>query len=157
MRTRLSDAVTGEARRVAETALRACVHCGMCNATCPTYQLTGEELMGPRGRIYLMKQALEGEPVSGLTREALDACLGCRACETTCPSGVEYHRLYEVGHPAVLGGAPRPAPGRLTRAAIRALALSPAFGALAALGRAVRRRSAHRVGQRLREGGVRTA
>jgi glycolate oxidase iron-sulfur subunit len=78
----------------------------MCNATCPTYQLTGEELMGPRGRIYLMKQALEGEPVTDLTREALDACLGCRACETTCPSGVEYHRLFEVGHAAVLEAPP---------------------------------------------------
>lgn len=135
MRTRLSDAVEGEARKVAETALRACVHCGMCNATCPTYQLTGDELMGPRGRIYLMKQALEGEPVSDLTREALDACLGCRACETTCPSGVEYHRLFEVGHAAVLRAAPRPAGPRRVRAAIRSLALSPAFGALAALGR----------------------
>lgn len=138
MRTRLSDAVTGEARQVAETALRACVHCGMCNATCPTYQLTGEELMGPRGRIYLMKQALEGEPVSDLTREALDACLGCRACETTCPSGVEYHRLFEVGQAAVLEAAPRPAAGRRTRGAIRALALSPAFGLLSGLGRALR-------------------
>ena len=138
MRTRLSDAVTGEARQVADTALRACVHCGMCNATCPTYQLTGEELMGPRGRIYLMKQALEGEPVSDLTREALDACLGCRACETTCPSGVEYHRLFEVGQAAVLEAAPRPAAGRRTRAAIRALALSPAFGLLSGLGRALR-------------------
>ena len=138
MRTRLSHDVAGEARQVAETALRACVHCGMCNATCPTYQLTGEELMGPRGRIYLMKQALEGEPVSDLTREALDACLGCRACETTCPSGVEYHRLFEVGQAAVLESAPRPAVARGVRAGIRALALSPAFGALAALGRGLK-------------------
>jgi glycolate oxidase iron-sulfur subunit len=138
MRTRLTDTLAGEARQVAETALRACVHCGMCNATCPTYQLTGEELMGPRGRIYLMKQALEGEPVTDLTREALDACLGCRACETTCPSGVEYHRLFEVGQAAVLEAAPRPAAGRRIRAAIRALALSPAFGLLSSLGRTLR-------------------
>lgn len=138
MRTRLPDTLAGEARKVAETALRACVHCGMCNATCPTYQLTGEEMMGPRGRIYLMKQALEGEPVSDLTREALDACLGCRACETTCPSGVEYHRLFEVGQAAVLEAAPRPARARAVRAGIRALALSPAFGALAALGRGLK-------------------
>ncbi|MFN7303836.1 MAG: glycolate oxidase subunit GlcF [Phenylobacterium sp.] len=138
MRTRLPDTLAGEAREIAETALRACVHCGMCNATCPTYQLTGEELMGPRGRIYLMKQALEGEPVTELTREALDACLGCRACETTCPSGVQYHRLFEVGQAAVLEAAPRPATGRLQRAAIRALALSPAFGMLSGLGRALR-------------------
>ncbi|AWM77826.1 glycolate oxidase subunit GlcF [Phenylobacterium parvum] len=138
MRTRLTDALAGEARQVAETALRACVHCGMCNATCPTYQLTGEELMGPRGRIYLMKQALEGEPVTDLTREALDACLGCRACETTCPSGVEYHRLFEVGQASVLEAAPRPVAGRRTRAVIRALALSPAFGLLSSLGRTLR-------------------
>ena len=138
MRTRLPDTLAGEAREIAETALRACVHCGMCNATCPTYLLTGEELMGPRGRIYLMKQALEGEPVTDLTREALDACLGCRACETTCPSGVQYHRLFEVGQAAVLEAAPRPAAGRLQRAAIRALALSPAFGALSGLGHALR-------------------
>ena len=138
MRTRLTDSVAGEARQVADTALRACVHCGMCNATCPTYQLTGEELMGPRGRIYLMKQALEGEPVSDLTLGALDACLGCRACESTCPSGVEYHRLFEVGQAAVQEAAPRPAKSRAVRATVRALALSPAFGALAALGRAAR-------------------
>ena len=138
MRTRLTDALAGEARQVAETALRACVHCGMCNATCPTYQLTGEELMGPRGRIYLMKQALEGDPVTDLTREALDACLGCRACETTCPSGVEYHRLFEVGQAAVLEAAPRPAGPHRVRAAIRALALSPAFGLLSSLGRTLR-------------------
>jgi glycolate oxidase iron-sulfur subunit len=85
-----------------------------------------------------MKQALEGEPVTDMTREALDACLGCRACETTCPSGVEYHRLFEVGQAAVLEAAPRPAGGRRTRAAIRALALSPAFGLLSGLGRTLR-------------------
>src|SRR3954462_3269168 len=83
--------------READSVLRACVHCGMCNATCPTYQLTGDELDGPRGRIYLIKQALEGEPVGEITRTRLDGCLSCRACETTCPSDVEYHLLYDIG------------------------------------------------------------
>ena len=78
-----------------ESILRSCVHCGFCNATCPTYQLTGNELDGPRGRIYLLKQALEGEPVSRITQQHLDRCLTCRSCETTCPSGVRYGRLLD--------------------------------------------------------------
>ncbi|HFD10983.1 MAG TPA: glycolate oxidase subunit GlcF [Crenotrichaceae bacterium] len=80
----------------AETILRKCVHCGFCNATCPTYQLLGDEADGPRGRIYQIKEMLEGAPVSQLTRQHLDRCLLCRACETTCPSGVNYSRLYEI-------------------------------------------------------------
>ena len=82
-----------EANRI----LRSCVHCGFCTATCPTYQLLGDELDGPRGRIYLIKQVLEGKPVSRITQRHLDRCLGCRACETTCPSGVNYHRLLDIG------------------------------------------------------------
>ncbi|MGH6955491.1 MAG: glycolate oxidase subunit GlcF [Caulobacteraceae bacterium] len=85
----------------AEAVIRACVHCGMCNAVCPTFQLTGDELDGPRGRIYLMKAALEGEAVGAETLTHLDRCLECRACETACPSGVEYHRLLDVGRPFV--------------------------------------------------------
>ncbi|TXI88985.1 MAG: glycolate oxidase subunit GlcF, partial [Burkholderiaceae bacterium] len=81
----------------AESILRSCVHCGMCNATCPTYQLLGDELDGPRGRIYLIKQMLEGQEVSQTTQTHLDRCLTCRSCETTCPSGVQYHRLLEFG------------------------------------------------------------
>jgi glycolate oxidase iron-sulfur subunit len=104
---------------IAEGELRACVHCGFCNATCPTYRLTGDELDGPRGRIYLIKQALEGGPVSRLTQAHLDRCLGCRACETTCPSGVAYHRLYEVGRAAVDARIRRPWPERLTRWLLR--------------------------------------
>ncbi len=107
----------------AETVLRACVHCGMCNAVCPTYQLTGDERDGPRGRIYLIKQALEGGEATGLTRHHLDRCLTCRACETACPSGVEYHRLVEVGREALSPG--RGAPSRLARWLIRKLFLSP--------------------------------
>lgn len=80
-----------------EGILRACVHCGFCNATCPTYQLLGDELDGPRGRIYLLKQLLEGAPVTRLTQQHLDRCLSCRSCETTCPSGVRYGRLLDLG------------------------------------------------------------
>jgi len=81
----------------AEDILRSCVHCGFCTATCPTYQLLGDELDGPRGRIYLMKQVLEGQEVTRKTQQHLDRCLTCRSCETTCPSGVQYGRLVDIG------------------------------------------------------------
>ena len=81
----------------AERILRACVHCGFCTATCPTYRLLGDELDGPRGRIYLIKSMLEGKPATDTTRQHLDRCLTCRACETTCPSGVEYGKLLDIG------------------------------------------------------------
>ncbi|MGR8935237.1 MAG: glycolate oxidase subunit GlcF [Gammaproteobacteria bacterium] len=87
--------------------LRACVHCGFCTATCPTYQLLGDERDGPRGRIYLLKQALEGEPVSRTTQLHLDRCLTCRACETTCPAGVRYGRLLDLGRVMVAERVPR--------------------------------------------------
>ena len=87
--------------REANDILRACVHCGFCTATCPTYQLLGDELDGPRGRIYLIKQALEGNAITGKTQQHLDRCLTCRACETTCPSGVRYGRLVEIGREVV--------------------------------------------------------
>lgn len=86
---------------IANDILRRCVHCGFCNATCPTYQLLGDELDGPRGRIYLIKQILEGKDISHQTQSHLDRCLLCRACETTCPSGVEYSRLLEIGRDLV--------------------------------------------------------
>ena len=85
----------------AEAILRACVHCGFCNATCPTYQILGDERDGPRGRIYLIKQVLEGAAASEETRQHLDRCLTCRACETTCPSGVSYGRLLDIGRAVV--------------------------------------------------------
>jgi len=98
MQTRLSDEFSNTPEgREADSILRACVHCGFCTATCPTYQLLGNELDGPRGRIYLIKQMLEGEVVSEKTRLHLDRCLTCRSCETTCPSGVRYGRLVDIG------------------------------------------------------------
>ena len=97
MQTRLSQAILGTLEgQEADSILRACVHCGFCTATCPTYQLIGDELDGPRGRIYLMKQMLEGEQVTSKTRQHLDRCLTCRSCETTCPSGVRYGRLLDI-------------------------------------------------------------
>ncbi|CAG9190396.1 glycolate dehydrogenase, putative iron-sulfur subunit [Paraburkholderia tropica] len=99
----------------ADAILRKCVHCGFCTATCPTYQLLGDELDGPRGRIYLMKQMVEGAPVSKSTLTHLDRCLTCRSCETTCPSGVQYGRLVEIGRKLAEERAPRPLRQRLTR------------------------------------------
>ncbi|HXX83763.1 MAG TPA: glycolate oxidase subunit GlcF [Casimicrobiaceae bacterium] len=102
METRLADFIrdTPEGRE-ADAILRACVHCGFCTATCPTYQLLGDELDGPRGRIYLIKQTLEGGTVSASTQLHLDRCLSCRSCETTCPSGVRYGRLADIGRHVV--------------------------------------------------------
>ncbi|MFQ5489054.1 MAG: 4Fe-4S dicluster domain-containing protein, partial [Gammaproteobacteria bacterium] len=98
MQTHLTDAIKDSPTgREADAILRSCVHCGFCNATCPTYQLQGDELDGPRGRIYLIKDMLEGEPVSARTRHHLDRCLTCLACESTCPSGVRYGRLLDIG------------------------------------------------------------
>ncbi len=90
-----------------DSILRKCVHCGFCNATCPTYQLLGDELDGPRGRIYQMKQFLEGEPANAEMLKHLDRCLTCRACETTCPSGVKYSHLLEFGKTAIERELPR--------------------------------------------------
>jgi len=99
----------------AEAILRNCVHCGFCTATCPTYQLLGDELDGPRGRIYLIKQVLEGAEVTASTQLHLDRCLTCRNCETTCPSGVQYGRLIDIGRKVVEQRVPRSLPQRFKR------------------------------------------
>ena len=99
----------------AEEILRSCVHCGFCTATCPTYQLLGDELDSPRGRIYLIKQMLEGNEVSQNTQQHLDRCLVCRSCETTCPSGVEYSHLLEIGRKLVDEKVKRPLFERIQR------------------------------------------
>ncbi|MDB5481251.1 MAG: glycolate oxidase iron-sulfur subunit [Caulobacteraceae bacterium] len=140
MRTKIASPLAETAAgAIAGEVLRACVHCGMCNATCPTYQLTGDELDGPRGRIYLIKQALEGEPVGRLSQVHLDRCLSCRACETTCPSGVQYHRLLDVGREAIAEKVRRPLRERLWRAALRWLCVEPwRLASLIAIGRPFR-------------------
>ena len=123
----------------ADEILRNCVHCGFCNATCPTYQLTGDELDGPRGRIYLIKQVLEGQQATRKTQQHLDRCLTCRACETTCPSGVDYHRLLDTGRDVVDRSVQRSPGDRLLRRALRMLLPWPArFGPLLRMGQRIR-------------------
>ncbi len=120
MQTHLSEtARRSESGPRAEEILRACVHCGFCNATCPTYQLLGDERDGPRGRIYLIKQVLEGATPTASTLRHLDRCLTCRNCETTCPSGVRYGQLVDIGRQAVEQQVPRPWFDRLRRRAFR--------------------------------------
>ena len=122
--------------REAESILRACVHCGFCTATCPTYQLLGDELDGPRGRIYLIKQVLEGAAPSAKTQLHLDRCLTCRSCETTCPSGVRYGRLVDIGRKIVDDQVGRSPLDGVRRSALRRGLLSkPLFGGALALGR----------------------
>ncbi|HYN79200.1 MAG TPA: glycolate oxidase subunit GlcF, partial [Lamprocystis sp. (in: g-proteobacteria)] len=104
--------------READAILRTCVHCGFCTATCPTYQLLGDELDGPRGRIYQIKQVLEGHTPTRITQQHLDRCLTCRSCETTCPSGVRYARLVDIGRHLVDERVARPTGERLLRAAL---------------------------------------
>jgi len=123
----------------ANDILRSCVHCGFCTATCPTYQELGDELDGPRGRIYLIKEVLEGSEVTEKTQQHLDRCLTCRACETTCPSGVEYAHLTEIGKAIVEEKVGRPLGQRLLRSAlVNILPNRTLFSALMAVGRIFR-------------------
>ncbi|MES2772373.1 MAG: glycolate oxidase subunit GlcF [Pseudomonadota bacterium] len=132
----LKGTVEGDA---AEAILQRCVHCGFCNATCPTYQLLGNELDGPRGRIYLIKQMLEGQDVTRKTQVHLDRCLSCRACETTCPSGVQYHRLLDIGRAFIAQRVRRPLATRMLRGILCAVLPRPRlFSFLLRLGQAAR-------------------
>jgi glycolate oxidase iron-sulfur subunit len=120
MQTNLADFIknTREGEE-AESILRKCVHCGFCTATCPTYQLLGDELDGPRGRIYLMKQVLEGKEVTAKTQSHLDRCLTCHNCESTCPSGVQYGRLVDIGRKIVEDRVPRSLPQGIVRTVLK--------------------------------------
>jgi len=139
MHTKLAPEFKNTADGLAAAAiLRKCVHCGFCNATCPTYQLLGDELDGPRGRIYLMKQVLEGQAPTRKTQLHLDRCLTCRNCESTCPSGVDYGHLVDIGRRLVDAKVPRPAPERALRWALKEGLPSPLFGPAMKLGQLVR-------------------
>jgi len=139
MQTRLPDTLLATLEgATADAVLRKCVHCGFCLATCPTYQILGDELDSPRGRIYLIKNALETGQGGPQTLRHLDRCLGCRSCETTCPSGVDYHRLLDIGRRAVQAGVARPWRLRLGRALLRHGLTSPLFGPALWLGRRLR-------------------
>jgi glycolate oxidase iron-sulfur subunit len=139
MQTHLAPEFQGTAAgQEAEAILRKCVHCGFCTATCPTYQLLGDELDGPRGRIYLMKQVLEGAPVTRKTQLHLDRCLTCRNCETTCPSGVQYGHLVDIGRAIVEDKVQRPAGERAVRWLLKEGLTSPLFGPAMKLGQALR-------------------
>jgi glycolate oxidase iron-sulfur subunit len=139
MQTQLSPEFQNDPAAVEAAAiLRKCVHCGFCNATCPTYQLLGDELDGPRGRIYLIKQMLEGGEVTRHTQQHLDRCLTCLNCETTCPSGVQYGKLVETGRNLVEARVPRSLVERSKRRLLRDGLTSKAFGPALRLGRMLR-------------------
>ena len=122
----------------AEAILRKCVHCGFCTATCPTYQLLGDELDGPRGRIYLIKQVLEGQAPTRKTQLHLDRCLTCRNCESTCPSGVQYGHLIDIGRKLVDERVERPVAEKALRWTLKEGLPSPLFAPAMKLGQAVR-------------------
>ena len=140
MQTQLADFIRNTADgEEADAILRKCVHCGFCTATCPTYQLLGDELDGPRGRIYLIKQMVEGAPVTRSTQLHLDRCLTCRSCESTCPSGVQYGRLVEIGRQHVEATVPRPFRQQLVRRLLASvLPNSAVFAPAMRLGQLVR-------------------
>ena len=139
MQTHLSaEFADSDAGKEAAAILRKCVHCGFCNATCPTYQLLGDELDGPRGRIYLIKQMLEGAEVTRSTQQHLDRCLTCLNCQTTCPSGVEYGHLVDIGRKLVDARVPRPPVEKAVRWSLREGLTSAWFAPALKLGRALR-------------------
>jgi len=122
MQTSIAPELANDPRVIeAEKILRKCVHCGFCLATCPTYNLLGDELDSPRGRIYLMKQVVEGQTPTATTQTHLDRCLTCRSCESTCPSGVEYSHLLDRGRSLVDERVERPWSQKLVRAGLKAV------------------------------------
>jgi len=149
MQTHFSEAARAKPHIVeADRILRTCVHCGFCNATCPTYQLLGDERDGPRGRIYLIKELLESEDgdaqVTQETQLHLDRCLSCRSCETTCPSGVEYHKLLDIGRAEIERRVGRRPSERALRLGLRTALVEPKrFQALLALGQTFRPLAPH--------------
>src|SRR5277367_2279747 len=139
MQTQLSPEFAGTPEgEDAAAILRKCVHCGFCNATCPTYQVLGDELDGPRGRIYLIKHMLEGGETTRSTQQHLDRCLTCLNCQTTCPSGVEYGSLLDIGRKIVDARVPRPAPQRAVRWLLKEGLTSPLFAPAMRAGQALR-------------------
>jgi glycolate oxidase iron-sulfur subunit len=139
MQTRLHESLSEQpVAREAAGLIKKCVHCGFCNATCPTYQLLGDELDGPRGRIYLIKQLLESGSAGRSTQQHLDRCLTCLNCESSCPSGVEYGRLIEAGRRLVEKQVPRPLLERLKRRLLRALSKPRWVQTVVGLGRLFR-------------------
>jgi glycolate oxidase iron-sulfur subunit len=139
MQTKLTPEFSNTARgNAADAILRSCVHCGFCNATCPTYQILGDELDGPRGRIYLIKQMLEGADVGRSTQLHLDRCLTCLNCETTCPSGVEYGKLVAIGREIVDERVARPLAERVVRWSLREGLTSALFAPALKVARRVR-------------------
>jgi len=139
MHTQLAPEYQDSAESQAAAAiLRKCVHCGFCTATCPTYQLLGDELDGPRGRIYLMKAVLEGATPTRKTQAHLDRCLTCRSCESTCPSGVHYGELLDIGRKLVEAKVPRPLGEQALRWALKEGIPSPLFAPAMKLGQLVR-------------------
>jgi len=139
MQTNLADWARDSAiGKEADEILRRCVHCGFCTATCPTYQVLGDELDSPRGRIYLIKEMLEGQEPTQATQQHLDRCLHCRNCETTCPSGVEYGHLIDIGRQLVEEKVPRPWSQRLQRTLLRKGLTSSLFAPAYRMGQALR-------------------
>ncbi|WP_420226679.1 glycolate oxidase subunit GlcF [Pigmentiphaga litoralis] len=139
MQTQLAESLKDTADgQEADAILRKCVHCGFCTATCPTYQVTGNELDSPRGRIYLIKQMLEGEPVTAETQGHLDSCLTCRNCESTCPSGVQYGHLVDIGRKIVNERVPRSRTDRFKRTVLKEVIGSAAFNLAMQAGQALR-------------------
>src|ERR1700690_4463637 len=139
MQTKLSPEFKNSSQGcAAEAIVRSCVHCGLCNATCPTYQVLGDELDGPRGRIYLIKQLLEGGDVTRSTQLHLDRCLTCRNCETTCPSGVEYGHLVEIGRRLTDERVGRPPAEQAVRWLLKEGLTSPLFAPALRAGRMLR-------------------